>query len=130
MLDAVTSSDYGPQFDEDMRIEALEWEENAQLIAELRKNGRSSDLVFSFTHALIHTTLLAELSTLRRQRRQRLQRQVALALEQTYPQRGDELAPLLGRYFAEAGDEQKAIKYLLQMSRPIPLKRINFTSME
>ena len=37
-------------------------------------------------------------------RRQRSQRQVALALEAHFPERREELAPLLGRYFAEAGD--------------------------
>jgi oligopeptide transport system substrate-binding protein len=54
---------------------------------------------------------LSNLSTLRRQR---LQRQVALSLEEAFPERGDELASLLGRYFAEAGEGDKAITYLLQ----------------
>jgi oligopeptide transport system substrate-binding protein len=68
-------------------------------------------MVFSFTHALIHSTLLSNLSTLRRQR---LQRQVALALEEAFPDKRDELALLLGRYFAEAGEGNRAVRYLLQ----------------
>jgi oligopeptide transport system substrate-binding protein len=97
--------------DEDDLIDVLERAENAQLIEEVRRPGLGAGMVFSFTHALIHSTLLSNLSTLRRQR---LQRKVALTLETSFPGRGDELAPLLGRYFAEAGQEDKATTYLLQ----------------
>lgn len=96
--------------DEDRLINVLERAEQAQLVEEVRRPGFGKSMVFSFTHALIHSTLLSNLSTLRRQR---LQRQVALDLETSFPRRRQELAPLLGRYFAEAGDGEKAIEYLL-----------------
>jgi len=96
--------------DEEALIGALEGAERAQLIEEVGRTTLGAGPSFSFTHALIHSTLLANLSTLRRQR---LQRQVALALENGFPGREKELAPLLGRYFAEAGEGDKAVDYLL-----------------
>jgi oligopeptide transport system substrate-binding protein len=97
--------------DEDDLIDVLERAEQAQLIEEVRRPGLGVGMIFSFTHALIYSTLLSNLRTLRRQR---IQRKVALALETSFPDRRDELAPLLGRYFAEAGEEDKATQYLLQ----------------
>ncbi len=82
-----------------------------QAIEEVYRTSTVAATYFTFTHALIHSTLLSNLSTLRRHR---LQRQVALVLEQAYPERLADLAPLLGRYFAEAGESDKAIHYLLQ----------------
>jgi oligopeptide transport system substrate-binding protein len=96
---------------QDEVIEALEQAEAAQLVEEVRTGSLARGTIFSFTHALIYSTLLSNLSTLRRQR---LQRQVALALEEAYPERLGELASLLGRYFAEAGEGEKAVAYLLQ----------------
>ncbi len=96
---------------EDDLIEALERAEQAQLVEEVRRPDVPRGTRFSFTHGLIHSTLLSNLSTLRRQR---LQRRVALALEASFPDRVTELAPLLGRYFAEAGEGTKAVQYLLQ----------------
>jgi len=104
MLSAVSD------LDEDSLINVLERAEQAQLVEEVRRPGIGRAMVFSFTHALIHSTLLSNLSTLRRQR---LQRQVALALETSFPGRRQEFASLLGRYFAEAGDGEKAIEYFL-----------------
>jgi predicted ATPase len=101
---------------EDELITALEIAEQAQLIEELKTLDQTSlarRLSFSFTHALIHSTLLDGLSTLRRQR---LQRKVALALEAGFANELDKLAPLLGRYFAEAGDIEKAQGYLLSVA--------------
>ena len=97
--------------DEDALIDGLESAEEAQLIEEVKRTRLDATTTFTFTHALIHSTLLSNLKTLRRQR---LQRRVALSLEEAYPDRRYELAPLLGRYFAEAGDENKAVHYLLQ----------------
>jgi serine/threonine protein kinase len=96
--------------DEDRLISVLERADEAQLVEEVRSFTPGPSLSFAFTHALIHSTLLSDLSTLRRQR---VQRQVALALEENFPERQQELAPLLGRYFAEAGDGQRGVKYLL-----------------
>jgi ABC-type oligopeptide transport system substrate-binding subunit/predicted Ser/Thr protein kinase len=102
------------KLDEDDLIDGLERAEEAQLIEEVRRPGVGAGMVFSFTHALIHSTLLSSLRSLRRQR---LQRQVALALEEAFPDKHDELALLLGRYFAEAGDGEKAVRYLLQAGK-------------
>ncbi|MGD8855218.1 MAG: ABC transporter substrate-binding protein [Chloroflexota bacterium] len=99
------------EIDEDEVIEALERAEQAQLIEEVPSSNLARGAHFSFTHALIYSTMLSSLSTLRRQR---MQRKVALALEEAYPERLQELAPLLGRYFAEAGEAEKAVAYLLQ----------------
>jgi ABC-type oligopeptide transport system substrate-binding subunit/serine/threonine protein kinase len=96
---------------EDALIGILEKADGAQLVEEVRSSSPGASLSFTFTHALIHSTLLSDLSTLRRQR---LQRQVALVIEENYPDRQEELAPLLGRYFAEAGDGEKGVKYLLK----------------
>jgi oligopeptide transport system substrate-binding protein len=97
--------------EEDDLIAALESAERAQLIEEVRRPRASHETIFSFTHALIQSTLRTSMSRLRRQR---LQRSVAFKLEQTLPDRRDELAPLLGHYFAEAGESDRAIKYLLR----------------
>ncbi|UCG22843.1 MAG: protein kinase, partial [Chloroflexota bacterium] len=100
--------------DEDDLIAALEEAERAQLIAEKEAPALSTPVsrpvTFSFSHALLHSTLLADMSTLRRQRRQR---QIALALEAALPDRRKALAPMLGRFFAEAGDGDSAVPYLL-----------------
>lgn len=53
--------------DEDSLINVLERAEQAQLVEEVRRAGIGRSTVFSFTHAFIHSTLLSNLSTLRRQ---------------------------------------------------------------
>jgi len=102
------------ELDEDTLIDALETAERAQIISEARRGrpmkGRTS-MSFVFAHALIPSTLSESMSGLRRQR---LHRRAAQALECVYPDRLDELAPLLGRHFAEAGDSEKAVEYLLK----------------
>ncbi len=95
---------------EELLIDALESAEEAQLIEEKPGSRPGASPRFAFTHALIHSTLLSDLSTLRRRR---YQRKIAQALEDAFPERQEELASLLGRYFAEAGDAGKAINYLL-----------------
>ena len=57
--------------DEDQLIDALENVERAQIIEEIQHSNLGAAPSFSFTHALIHSTLLSDLSTLRRQRLQR-----------------------------------------------------------
>ncbi len=99
---------------EDDLIEALESAERAQLIQEIRRkeNGRqASSLSFSFAHALIPSSLYENLSRLRRPR---LHRRAALALEQVFASELEAIAPRLGRHFAEAGEAEKAIEYLLK----------------
>ncbi|UCF25283.1 MAG: protein kinase, partial [Ralstonia sp.] len=100
--------------DEDALIDALEIAERAQLIGEARRalpvKGRAC-LAFAFAHALIPTTLRESIGSLRRQR---LHRRAAQALERLHPDQLDELAPVLSRHFAEAGESDKAIEYLLK----------------
>ncbi|MCI0397163.1 MAG: ABC transporter substrate-binding protein [Chloroflexi bacterium] len=98
------------ELDEETLIDALERAERAQLVQQVHQ-GRAADPKFAFAHALIPATLRESLSGLRRQR---LHRRVALVLEQLYPNRPDELAPRLGRHFAEAGEVGKAVTYLLR----------------
>jgi len=105
--------------DEERLIDSLTRAISAQLIEETRQQISAGPvtqktkqrLTFSFTHALIHSTLLESLGTLGRQRRQL---RVAQALEVAHPGRRQQLAPLLGRYFAEAGAGEKAIYYLIK----------------
>jgi ABC-type oligopeptide transport system substrate-binding subunit len=116
---------------EEALIDALEAAERAQLITEAnhpaggrRLGGKSVGVraasgrqVFSFTHALIPSALLDEMSTMRRQR---LHRRAGLALERLTSERPSEypredLASQLSRHFIEAGDHAKAVDYLLQV---------------
>jgi len=125
---AMAGSDGQPGVDrqsEDALIDALEAAQRAQLITEAPRpaGGRSLDgrvlpsrPSFRFTHALIPSALLDEMSTMRRQR---LHRRAGLALERLSAQRpaeypADQLAPQLSRHFIEAGDHAKAIDYLIQ----------------
>jgi ABC-type oligopeptide transport system substrate-binding subunit/DNA-binding SARP family transcriptional activator len=116
---------------EEALIDALEAAERAQLITEAphtagerRLGGKSVGArtasgrqAFSFTHALIPSALLDEMSTMRRQR---LHRRAGLALERLTSERPSEypredLASQLSRHFIEAGDHAKAVDYLLQV---------------
>jgi ABC-type oligopeptide transport system substrate-binding subunit/tRNA A-37 threonylcarbamoyl transferase component Bud32 len=104
---------------EEALIDALEAAQRAQLIAEAARpeaQPRPSRLSFSFTHALIPSALLDDMSTMRRQR---LHRRAGLALERLagerpadYPK--DRLATRLSHHFIEAGDHARAVGYLLQ----------------
>jgi predicted ATPase len=99
--------------DEDRLIDALEAAERAQLIEEIHHPGtaRSTSPRFTFVHALIPHTLAESVSGMRRQR---LHRRVAEALERLGADHLDELAPRIGRHFAEAGEWDKAADYLLR----------------
>lgn len=69
------------------------------------------ELEYLFRHALIQDA--AYESILKADRRV-LHRVVGETLEQLYPHRLDDLAPLLGQHFTEAGQTDKAIKYWLR----------------
>ncbi|OFW54138.1 MAG: hypothetical protein A2146_02480 [Actinobacteria bacterium RBG_16_67_10] len=99
--------------DEDHLIVALEAGERAQLIEELHRPGepRSASPRFTFVHALIPHTLAEAVSGLRAQR---IHRRVAEALEKLGAGLLDQLAPRLGRHYAEAGEWGKAAEYLLR----------------
>jgi ABC-type oligopeptide transport system substrate-binding subunit len=100
--------------DEDALLDALESAVRAQLIAELRPVGKGrleASPRFTFVNALIASTLRESASGLRRKR---LHQRAALALERLNPDRLDLLAPQLGEHFSEAGDLDKAARYLLR----------------
>ena len=87
--------------DEETLIDALEAAEGAQLIEEVSsKNG----VTFSFAHALIPTTLVEGVRTLRRRR---LHRRAAQAIEALHPEAFEELA----YHFEEAGNKERARMY-------------------
>jgi ABC-type oligopeptide transport system substrate-binding subunit len=99
--------------DEDTLIDSLEIAEKSKLIMEVKQaiNGRTSKVSsFAFTHALFATTLKESISAVRRKR---LHLQAATALEQVFPNRLEELAPRIGHHLVEAGEESRAVDYLI-----------------
>jgi len=98
---------------EDALLEALESAERAQLITQSDHHSRSqatSDISFTFAHALIPSTLEMSLSPIRRQR---LHQRVAQALERAYSDKLEEHATRLGRHYLEARELEKAAGYFL-----------------
>ena len=69
------------------------------------------ELEYLFRHALIQD---AAYRSLVKADRRALHRAVGEMLERAYPDRIDELAPLLARHFDEAGDDHRALKYFTQ----------------
>jgi tetratricopeptide (TPR) repeat protein len=69
------------------------------------------ELEYLFRHALIHDAAYASLV---KADRRALHREVGETLERLYPDRlaSQELAPLLGEHFFQAGDDERALKYL------------------
>lgn len=90
--------------DEDTLIDALEDALDAQLIEEL--NGSGED--FAFSHALIPTSLVESLRTLKRRA---LHRRAARATLENNP---DDVAALAHHYL-EAGETEQAVYYLLKL---------------
>jgi predicted ATPase len=72
------------------------------------------DLEYLFRHALVQD---AAYGSLLKQERRELHGKVGEALEQLYPDRRDELAPVLAMHFEQAGDNDKAINYLIAGGR-------------
>src|SRR3972149_5847245 len=68
------------------------------------------ELEYLFRHALIHDAAYASLV---KADRRALHREVGDTLERLYPDRlaSQELAPLLGEHFFQAGDDERALKY-------------------
>jgi ABC-type oligopeptide transport system substrate-binding subunit/type II secretory pathway predicted ATPase ExeA len=97
--------------DEDTLIEALEKAQRAQLIDEVPHAKATSRLQFAFAHALIPASLHDGLSGMRRQR---LHLRAAQAIERIRADRLEEWAAQLGWHYAQAGEREKAIEYLLQ----------------
>jgi tetratricopeptide (TPR) repeat protein len=66
------------------------------------------ELEYLFRHALVQD---AAYGSLLKQERRELHARVGEALELLYPERRDELAPVLGMHFEAAGENDKAIDY-------------------
>ena len=100
-------------YDEDTLIDSLELADKSKLIMEVHKtsNGRTAmDSSFAFAHALVATTLKESVSGIRRKR---LHHQAAIALEKVFKNRLEELAPRISYHLLEAGEESKAVDYLI-----------------
>ncbi|MCC7355788.1 MAG: hypothetical protein IT330_18755 [Anaerolineae bacterium] len=76
----------------------------------IRLVATQPDVEYFFRHALMQEAAYASLL---KQDRKRLHRAVGEALEQACSGQADELAPLLGQHFYEAGDDARALKYLV-----------------
>ncbi len=92
------------ELDEEALIDALEAAERAQLIAEVKRNGRET---FAFAHGLTLAALREGVSGMRRRR---LHRRVATAIAAVRP---DDLEALAYHY-GEAGDDAHALDYNLR----------------
>ncbi|MFN2140280.1 MAG: ABC transporter substrate-binding protein, partial [Candidatus Promineifilaceae bacterium] len=73
--------------------------------------GRRKVFHFRFRHILFQQHIYNKLSDVERQI---LHQQVGETLESLYGERVDEIAPQLALHFSEAGESEKAVKYLLQ----------------
>lgn len=82
---------------------------NAILSAQLIRPADESEPAFLFKHTLMQETAYGSLM---RHDRRRLHRLVAETLERAAPERPDELAPVLGAHFREAGENARALPYL------------------
>lgn len=87
--------------DEDALIEALENAEQDQLIEEV---SSEDGVTFAFVHAMIPTTLVEGVRTLRRRR---IHRRAASAIEATRPEDYEALA----YHYSEVGDQDRALHY-------------------
>jgi tetratricopeptide (TPR) repeat protein len=87
--------------EENALIEALEAAEDAQLIQEVSGKGGAT---FSFVHALIPSTLVESVRTLRRRK---LHKRAAAAIESSHPDDYESLA----QHYEEAGHDEKALDY-------------------
>ena len=76
--------------------------------AELVRRLPEAEGAYLFKHALVQDT--AYESMLKHDRKE-LHREVAVALERSYPEQLDENAARLAQHYAEAGDEAKALTY-------------------
>ena len=76
----------------------------------IRDTGTVLEKEYIFQHALVQE---AAYDSLLKQDRKRFHLAVGEALERLYPQRLDELAPLLARHFEEASDDPRALTYFI-----------------
>lgn len=72
------------------------------------------ELEYLFRHVLVQD---AAYGSLLKQERRELHRRVGEALEGLYPERGSELAGVLAMHFEQAGDAERALRYLVAEGR-------------
>jgi class 3 adenylate cyclase/tetratricopeptide (TPR) repeat protein len=77
----------------------------------VRERARDPEREYIFKHAL---TQEAAYGLLLRERRRELHLRAGRALEELYPDRIEELAPLLARHFREGGDPERAVDHSLR----------------
>jgi tetratricopeptide (TPR) repeat protein len=94
------------ELEEEALIDALESAQRAQLIEEI--NG--GEVRFSFVHALIPTTVVEGVRTLRRRR---YHRRAADAVRRVHPQFYEAIA----RHYEEAGDDPLSLEYYLKAGK-------------
>ncbi|HUQ43997.1 MAG TPA: hypothetical protein VM451_06240 [Candidatus Limnocylindria bacterium] len=92
----------------DIELDTLEAKGLIKLAAPL------PELEYLFRHALVQD---AAYGSLLKQERRELHGRVGEALEQLYPDRRDELAPVLAMHFEQAGDGSKALDYFVASGR-------------
>lgn len=80
----------------------------------VRRLPLQPELEYLFRHQLVQD---AAYGSLLKQERRALHGQVGEALEELYPERRSELAPVLGMHFEQAGDVDKAIDYFVEGAR-------------
>lgn len=80
----------------------------------IRLAASRPDLEYLFRHWLVQD---AAYGSLLKQERRELHRLVGEAMELLYPDRGSELAGILAIHFSEAGDTDKAVRYLVTAGR-------------
>lgn len=82
--------------------------DNLETSGLLRLAQTHPELEYLFRHTLVQD---AAYESLLRADRKRLHQQIGETLEQLYPDRVDELAPILAHHFVTAGDNRRALKY-------------------
>lgn len=78
-----------------------------QRVEIIREAARVPELEFMFRHEL---TRDAAYQSILKKRRREFHEKVGQALEELFPERRDELAPVLAHHFLEAGDTERALK--------------------
>ncbi|MCZ6530946.1 MAG: AAA family ATPase, partial [Chloroflexi bacterium] len=79
-----------------------------QRVEIIREAARVPELEFMFRHEL---TRDAAYQSILKKRRREFHEKVGQALEELFPERQEELAPVLAHHFSEGGDLERALKY-------------------
>lgn len=95
--------------------------------AELVRRLNEPDLTYLFRHTMVQETARASLL---KQDRRRVCQLVAETLERLYADDMDEVAPLLAKFYAEAGDDAKTIEYSLRAGQAAANKYAHAEALE